>query len=695
MSADEIKGKPVARRRKNKPGKARDRKVTVGKRYDVRGDAPPRARAHGSGAPGGPRRNARRPRSLFRKIFGKLFYWSLIASFWGVFIGGIVLAIYASDLPDTNKIWEVERQPSITFVDSNGQTIAVQGAAYAPPVVLENMPPDLIHAVLSVEDRRFYSHFGVDILGLLRATWVNLRAGRIVQGGSTLTQQLAKNLFLSSERTYKRKIQEVMLALWLEHKFTKDEILSLYLNRVYFGRGAWGVEAASSSYFGKPASQLNLGEAAMIAGLLKAPNRYSPTSDLARAERRATIVLDTMVRNKKISEVDRELAFATPILVKPSKATPSASYFVDWLAPQVRRQVGEVKTDLLVVTTLNLNAQRAAERALRNHLTKEQAKKRAGQGALVAVGPSGAIRAMSGGRAYAASQFNRATQARRQPGSAFKPFVYLAAIESGLSPWSIREDKPIQIGDWSPQNYKKEYKGEMSLTDALAKSVNTIAVQLSEEIGRARVAAVARRLGMDSPIATTRSMPLGSNETSLIELTSSYAPFANGGYRAKPYGMVKIKVQDGPVLWQRKQIPAAQVIAPHDLGRIKYMLEAVVAKGTGRKARIPDIKIGGKTGTTNDFRDAWFVGYGNGQTAGVWIGDDKNRAMDHVTGGTLPTQIWHDFMQEYLPSVPKTDPEPAAIVPPIPPKEPVPLANEPAEEDPLGNLLSSLSEKLE
>ncbi|MBL4596595.1 MAG: PBP1A family penicillin-binding protein [Robiginitomaculum sp.] len=670
-------GKPKAKQTRRKP-------VTIGKQYATTQSAP--------SAPA-PRRQTRKispkkvKKSFWRRTFGKLFYGSLVTGCWVGLIGIFVLATYASDLPDTSGIWNIERQPSITFVDSKGQIIAVQGASYAPPMQLEHAPPNLIHAVLSVEDRRFYGHFGVDPLGLVRAAYTNAKAGRIVQGGSTITQQLAKNLFLTSERTYKRKIQELMLALWLESKFTKDEILSLYLNRVYFGRGAWGVEAASLSYFGKQAVNLDLGEAAMIAGLLKAPNRYSPTSDLGRAERRATIVLDVMVKNKKITEEEREMAFATPIRVRPSKATPSASYFVDWLAPQVRRHVGEVKTDLIVTTTLDLNAQRAAERALLSVLTDEQASKNANQGALVALNANGAVTAMAGGKSYAKSQFNRATQAKRQPGSAFKPFVYLAAIENGLTPWTIREDKPVTIGDWTPRNYAEEFKGEISLVTALATSVNTIAVQLAEETGRTRVASVARRMGLNSPLVTTRSMSLGSNETSLIELTGAYAPFANGGYRAEVHGMVRISVQNGPVLWEMRELPPAKVIDDHDLMRMNLMLQRVVSQGTGRRAQISGYEIGGKTGTTNDFRDAWFIGYTNGQTTGVWIGDDDNRSMDEVTGGTLPTQIWRGFMNEWLAVLPT--PEPVA------PPDPIEVDIENEQPDALTSLLSSLTKKLE
>ncbi len=683
-------GKPPAKKARRKP-------ITIGKRsYSGNKSSAPKNSVAKSGKPAakparasraGSKSNKKQPKGFWSKVFGKTVYWSLVMSVWAGLIGAFVLVTYASDLPDTSGLWQVERRPSVTFLDRHGQVIAVQGAAYAPPVELGKLPDSLIDAILSVEDRRFYDHFGVDIIGLARAMWANLRAGHIVQGGSTLTQQLAKNLFLSSERTYKRKAQELMLALWLEKKFSKDEILSLYLNRVYFGRGAWGVEAAALSYFGKPAIDLDLGEAAMIAGLLKAPNRYSPTSDLARAERRATIVLDIMVKTGKISSEEQEQAFAKPILVKPVKATPSASYFVDWLAPQVRRRVGEVKTDLIVHTTLDLTAQRAAERALAKVLTADQAKKNANQGALVALAPDGGVEAMAGGKSYTKSQFNRATQAKRQPGSAFKPFVYLAALENGLGPWTIREDKPVTIGDWTPRNYKDEFKGKISLKTALATSVNTVAVQLTEEVGRTRVARTARRLGMDMPIATTRSMSLGTNATSLIELTSAYAPFANGGYRAQPHGISKISVQGGPVLWQRKQIPPSKVIADHELAGMKLMLQTVITEGTGRRARIAGYEVGGKTGTTNRFRDAWFIGYAGAETAGVWVGDDQNRPMAEVTGGGLPAQIWQAYMSEWLKKRPSPSPD---LMP-----APAPEITETPEKDPLSELLVSLSEKLE
>lgn len=700
-------------RNSDKPGgKSRRKPMTIGKRHDAKGSSAVDA-GRGkskSNAVTGPnsRKPAARRKSTSRKVpkqrswFGRLVYYGFVASLWMIILGAGALVYFARDLPDTSKIWQVDRQPSITFYDIHGEKIATRGAAYAPPVKLSELPPSLPDAVISVEDKRFYHHFGIDPIGLARAMVVNLRAGHIVQGGSTLTQQLAKNLFLTNDRTYKRKIQEVLLALWLEHKFTKDEILSLYLNRVYFGRGAWGVEAASEAYFNKPVKDLTLGESAMIAGLLKAPNRYSPTSDLARAERRATVVLDVMVKTGKITPKQREIAFNTPIRVKPVIATPSSAYFIDWLAPQVRKRVGEVKTDLAVYTTLDLKAQRAAEKSMKVHLNADATKAGATQGALIALGPDGAVRAMVGGKDYSKSQFNRATQARRQPGSAFKPFVYLTALEAGLNPWTVRTDQPVHIGDWSPTNYENEYDGDMTLTQALAKSVNTIAVQVAEEVGRGKVAALAHRLGMMSPIATTRSMSLGSNGTSLIDLAGAYAPFANGGYLARPFGMTKIQVRKGPVLWQRKQLPRALVMSAHDNEAIDLMLRAVVQDGTGRRAQIPGQAVAGKTGTTNDFRDAWFLGFTRGRTAGVWVGDDQNRHMKHVTGGKLPTEIWHDFMLGWLAAdpvpaspPPVTAPQVAEVKPQATPQDKAARVEKPTPKDELGELLTSLSGKLE
>ncbi len=668
------KSRPRARRRTARKGRApQSRSLSIGKTPGTRRRKPAPAR--------------------WRQLAGRLTYWGLVAALWLGLAGGAGLVMLASDLPDTSSLWQVQRQPSITYVDRRGVQIAVRGASYAPPVQVDELPPYLVDAVLAIEDRRFYHHFGVDPIGLTRAFITNLRRGRVVQGGSTLTQQLAKNLFLSNARTYKRKAQEVLLALWLESRFTKKEILALYLNRVYFGRGAWGVEAAARRYFGKPAKDLTLGESALIAGLLKAPNRYSPTADLARAERRATVVLDVMVKTGRISAEERAAAFAAPVHVQRSQASPAALYFVDWLAPQVRRITGDTDADLLVETTLDLRDQRAAETALGSVLDGKAAARGATQGALVALDGDGAVRAMAGGLSYARSQFNRATQARRQPGSAFKPFVYLAAIEAGLSPWSVRTDAPVSIGDWQPQNYSGEYKGDMALVTALAKSVNTVAVRVANEIGRGRIAAAAHRMGITSPIALTRSMPLGSNGVSLIELTSAYAPFANGGRLARPYGLKRITTREGTVLWQRKAGPATPVLSARTYALMNLMLQRVMTEGTGRRARLAGRISAGKTGTTNDFRDAWFVGYASGLTAGVWVGDDKNRAMNKITGGTLPAQIWHKYMSAALQGIAPHQPPAVAITANAPaPAKAVAEASAP-DDDPLGALLQKLEKR--
>ncbi len=679
---------------RKKPGAAKKpvrRDTSVRKRPPTIGRSPAKSPARSR-----PRaRKSKTGNGLWRRRFGRIAYWGMVASLWLGLIGGAGLLLLASDLPDTASLWEVERQPSITYVDTNGNQIAVRGAAYAPPVQIDELPPHLIDAVLSIEDRRFYYHFGVDPIGLARAMVANFRKGSVVQGGSTLTQQLAKNLFLTNDRTYKRKAKEVLLAFWLESRFSKKEILSLYLNRVYFGRGAWGIEAASQRYFSKPARELNLGEAAMIAGLLKAPNRYSPTADLARAERRATVVLDVMVKAKKISTSEREEAFSQPVHVRRAQASPAASYFVDWLAPQVRELTGEIDADLLIETTLDLGNQRAAERAVLSVLDDKAHARGATQGALVALADDGAVRAMAGGVSYARSQFNRATQARRQPGSAFKPFVYLAAIEAGLSPWTVREDAPVRIGDWQPQNYSGTYAGDMALITALAKSINTVAVKVANEVGRDRIAEAAHRMGFTSHIGLTRSMPLGSNGTSLLELTSAYAPFANGGALARPFGLTRISTREGDVLWARKIQPRQQVLNQRPYQLMNMMLQRVMSDGTGRRARLNNRPSAGKTGTTNDFRDAWFTGYASGHTAGVWVGDDQNRAMQKITGGTLPAQIWHAYMTEVLKDVPAIAPATPGLA--IATISPAPSAHihaeaKPQADDPLGDLLGTLEE---
>ncbi|WP_203290994.1 transglycosylase domain-containing protein [Maricaulis parjimensis] len=559
-------------------------------------------------------------------------------------VGGYLVSV-ARDLPDTSGLTTVEPAASITYLDHRGRLIARRGSAQGHEVSIEDLPPYLIDAVLAVEDRRFYSHPGVDVIGLSRAMLANLRAGHVVQGGSTLTQQLAKNLFLSPERTLRRKVQEMMLAFWLESQFSKDEILELYLNRVYFGGGAYGVEAASLRYFGRPASELALGEAALLAGLLKAPSRYSPVNDAARAAARATVVLDLMAQTGRITEAERIAAAEVPIRVSRGASSPGAQYFIDWLSPDVRELAGARHGDLVVYTTLDVDAQRAAETALNDVLGDDELASGASEGAVVSLAHDGAVRAMVGGRSYVQSQFNRAVLAQRQPGSAFKPFVYASAFEAGLRPDDVRNDAPVRVGDWEPQNYNDTYRGEITLREAFFRSSNSVAVQIAEETGRGHVARLARRMGVSSPMRVDRSLALGSYEVTPLELATAYTPFANGGYSAEAFGISRIETADGDVLYQAPPRTGELILDARTSTYMRDLMGAVVRLGTGRNAAVPGLNAAGKTGTTNEFRDAWFAGYAGDLVTVVWAGNDDNSPTDHATGGGPPARVFGAYMR--------------------------------------------------
>jgi penicillin-binding protein 1A len=612
---------------------------------------------------------------------------AVIAVIGSLVAGGWLVSI-ARDLPDTSGLAAAERSSSIAFVDHRGRLIARRGSAHGHEVSVENLPPYLIDAVLAVEDRRFYSHPGIDIIGLSRAMLANIRAGRVVQGGSTLTQQLAKNLFLSPERTMRRKVQEMMLAFWLESRFTKDEILELYLNRVYFGGGAWGVEAASMRYFGRSASEVSLGEAALLAGLLKAPSRYSPVNDARRAAARATVVLDLMAQTGRISEAERIAAAQTPIRVSRGASSPGAQYFIDWISDNVRELAGLRHEDLIVRTTLDVDAQRAAEAAIAAILDDEEANAGAGEAALVSLAHDGAVRAMVGGRSYVRSQFNRAVLAERQPGSAFKPFVYASAFEAGLSPDDTRNDAPVRVGDWEPQNYNETYRGWMTLREAFARSSNSIAVQIAEETGRGHVARLARRLGVDSPLRIDRSLALGAYEVRPVELASAYTPFANGGLRAAAYGIVSIETESGEILYRAPDAAAQRVLDERTAARMRDLLLTAVREGTGRNAAVPGLVTGGKTGTTNEFRDAWFAGFAGDLVTVVWTGNDDNGPTQRATGSGPPARIFSAYMRAAPhtglgsgPAVPTESPPPdIAVAPPA----------DAEAEDPIGAFLAGL-----
>ena len=600
----------------------------------------------------------------------KALYWGAVLAVWGLIFLVVFFAVFARGLPDTSTLYNVDRQPSITYLDRNGALIATRGTQMAPPADLDALPDYVPAAFIAIEDRRFYHHPGFDPIGMMRAMATNMRAGRVVQGGSTLTQQLAKNLFLTPDQNLRRKVQELMLAVWLEMKFSKKEILALYLNRVYFGAGAYGIEAASQRYFDKSAKDLTVGEAALLAGLLKAPSRYSPVSESERAANRATVVLNEMEEAGVITAAQREQAVTQPIIVSRTLATQHAQYFIDWLDQSIRGLVGEPTEDLVVETTLDLTLQTAAERSVRRILDRDEGKG-VQQAALVALDGDGRVRAMIGGGSYADSQFNRAVEARRQAGSAFKPFVYLAAVEAGYTPQTPVVDQPVTIGNWSPKNYSNTFAGPMPLSQAVAQSINTVAASVADQIGRDSVARAARRLGIESRIGLEPAMALGAVEVSPLEMATAYDAFANGGRRVEAYGISRIRTPQGRVIYQRASGQSGQAINNPPLYYMNQMLRGVMTSGTGRSAAIAGRDLAGKTGTTSDYKDAWFVGYTGGFVAAVWVGKDDATPMRNVTGGGAPAAIWKAFMQAALtrvdaPAIPNGPPMPEGWVPPDP-----------------------------
>lgn len=589
---------------------------------------------------GGNRRSA----GGFVGALRRLAYWCLVLGIWGgIGVAGIVV-YYGARMPSAST-WSIpERPPNIKIVAADGSIIANRGATGGEALPLQEMSPYIPQAVIAIEDRRFYSHFGIDPFGLARAMITNLISGRTVQGGSTLTQQLAKNLFLSPERTVERKVQEVLLSFWLEHRFTKDQILTMYLNRVYFGSNAYGVEAASRRYFNKSARDVNLGQAALLAGLLKAPSRLSPARDAEAAEERAQVVLGAMQDVGFINENEIKTAMSqTPTRAK-SYWSGAGQYVADMVMDELKAVIGPVEDDLIVETTIDTTLEKHAEAAIANVLGKEGDNLRASQAALVSVDATGAIRALVGGRDYATSQFNRAVKAKRQPGSAFKPFVYAAALEIGNHPNSVRNDAPVKIGKWTPENYDQKYRGQVTLANALANSLNTIAAQLVMEVGPPQVVKLAHRLGIESELQANASIALGTSEVSLLELTAAYAPFMNGGYKATPHVIKRISTAGGKLLHETRYDHPPRVLSAAVVAPMNRMLQQVIADGTGKNARLDGWQAAGKTGTTQSFRDALFVGYTSNLTTGVWFGNDDGTSMKKVTGGGLPAKAWKEFM---------------------------------------------------
>jgi penicillin-binding protein 1A len=592
-------------------------------------------------------RSGSKGRSKSRSGFtlSRLVYWGAVAGLWaGIAIAGA--AVWAgAHLPPIQSLEIPKRPPTIEIVGIDGSVLAQRGEMAGANVALKDLPPYLPKAFIAIEDRRFYSHFGVDPFGILRAAVANVLHRGVSQGGSTLTQQLAKNIFLTQERTLLRKLQEAELALWLERKYSKNEILELYLNRVYFGSGAYGVEAAAQRYFGKSAKNVTLSEAAMLAGLVKSPSRLAPNRNPEGAEKRAQIVLTAMADAKFISDAQAQTSIAhPPVSVKPVGAG-TVNYVADWIGEVLDDLVGQIEESIVVETTIDPKLQAVAEAAVIDELAAKSVKFSVSQGALVAMSPDGAVRAMVGGRNYAESQYNRAVTSKRQPGSAFKPFVYLTAIESGLTPDTVRQDAPLDVKGWKPENYSREYFGPVTLTQALAMSLNTVAVRVGLEVGPKNVVRTAHRLGISSKLEPNASIALGTSEVSMIELVGAYAPFANGGLAASPHVVTRIKTLDGKLLYARQPDQAAQVIEPRNVAMMNKMMEETLISGTARKAEIPGWTAAGKTGTSQDFRDAWFIGYTANLVTGVWLGNDDNSPTKKATGGGLPVEVWTRFMR--------------------------------------------------
>ena len=545
----------------------------------------------------------------------------------------------------TNLEKAAYRKAEVKIVAVDGSPIFQFGNRHGKPVFLKNLPPALPNALLATEDRRFYKHSGVDLTGIFRALVRNLNAGRILQGGSTITQQLAKNLFLTQERTLSRKIRETLLAFWLEYRFTKDEILTIYLNRAYFGAGLYGVDAAARHYFGKSSSELKLYESAVIVGLLKAPSRYNPIVYPKRAAARANQVLRNMVAVGWLSARAAHTQFRQSVSTVYRKTPRSGvRYFADWVFRQAEGFLGGIDHDIIIHTTLNPKLQRSGEKYTSTvmRLAKE---KRAGQVAALTLSPNGAIRLMVGGSNYDFSQFNRAIQARRQPGSVFKLFIYLAAVESGILPDQRVRDMPIAVQGWKPRNHNRRHLGPMTLREGVARSSNAIAVALAEKVGRDKVVQVARRLGVASKLGVKPSLALGVYEMRLSELVASYATFANAGRAVEPFGIEKISTPDGRVVYSRSSGISTQVVADRDVILINDLLHAALDWGTGKAARIR-IPAAGKTGTTQGYRDAWFIGYTGHYVTGVWMGNDNGQPTKGLTGGLLPAQLWKAIMED-------------------------------------------------
>lgn len=618
--------RPRSSRSKSKGGKGQSRPAVAvtGKRAAATASKP------ASTASAGPRR------------------WPVIllaGSIWLLVGAGGLFAWFIWDLPDPEAAAaRSERRPSISVLARDRTLLLQVGDIHGRQAQLADLPPYLPRAVLATEDRRFYTHTGIDPIGLLRAIWVNVRAGGVRQGGSTLSQQLAKNLFLTRARTWRRKIQELLLAFWLEDRFSKDQILTLYLNRVYLGAGAYGVEAAAMRYFGRSAAKLDLWQAAVLAGLPRAPSALNPFVAPERAAARARQVLDNMVAAGWLDPATAEAAKRPTVITRDTgRAGRNRRWFADWALARAGDLMGGIDRDIVIVTTLEPAMQRAAEAAASETGPGARADG-ASQMALVAMRPDGAVVAMLGGYQRRTSAFNRATQARRQPGSAFKPLVYLAGIEAGLTPDSLIDARDVDVGGWVPRNAGDVAHWPMSLREGAARSVNTVAVWIAEHAGRDKVIAMARRLGLTGALRPDPALALGVHEVTPLELTTAYATLAAGGYAATAHAILRIEGADGSLLYRRAEDTAPRVLAARSISAIHDLLEAAISHGTGRAARPDNRPAAGKTGTTQNNRDAWFAGYTHDLVAAVWMGNDDATPTGGVSGGLHPARLWRHFM---------------------------------------------------
>lgn len=579
--------------------------------------------------------------------------WSLITSFILTLLGLLAAYIFwqslyrgMPDLPETAELWDANREPAIEFVDRNGDTIAIRGPRYGRAIKIDELPPHVPRAFIAAEDKRFYDHDGADTQAMARAAFSNIISGKTVSGASTITQQLVKNLILSPEQTLKRKAQEIRLARQLEENLSKNEILELYLNRVYFGSGFYGLGAASRFYFDKDPQDLTLAEASLLATLPKAPSRLALDDNMEGARQRQAYVISEMLQAGFITPESAQIALAADVKIAPEPIQdPQFGYILDAATERANDLLPKLPDDLVVTLTVDSELQTKITEAIEARMDGEASEVKAGQSAAILLNRTGHVLAMYGGRDYTENQFNRATQARRQPGSAFKPFVYAAALEIGVSPYDMRIDQPVTIDDWTPKNFSRVHMGPVTVAEAMRDSLNTVAAVLAQETSEEAIIALSKKFGISAELQPFPSIALGSQEVTLWDLTRAYGPFMTGGRRVDPFLIQKIETTRGEVIYERAEYEPARVYDRDNAEMMTGMLADVIRSGTGGAAKVEGWPIAGKTGTSQSSRDAWFVGYSNELLGGIWTGNDDDTPMDEVTGGGLPARIWADMMQ--------------------------------------------------